>query len=126
MIRHPQDRQRVFVERASHLLTEIMGAENPADLYGAMDQLLAMVKLEKEAFRTELVTAETGPVAMGRRWIVHMVRSQRTSKAYKTIAAECGIHLALLGHRDAFEAILEKNTSTAKTLRLNVEANTIN
>ena len=77
MIRHPQDRQRVFVERARHLLNEVMGAENPADLYGAMDQLLAMVKLEKEAFRTELVTAETGPVAMGRRWIVHMVRSQR-------------------------------------------------
>jgi len=120
MIRH------LFVERATSLLTEIMDAENPADLYGALDQLQAIVKVNKDAFRTELETSETGPVAMGRRWIVHLVRSKRTSKAYKTIAAECGVHLAMLGHRDAFEAILEKNTSTTSTLRLNVEANTIN
>ena len=114
-----------FVDRASSLLTEIRAAEKTADFYGALDQLQSMLKVEKDAFRTELETSESGPVAMGRRWIVHMVRSKRTSKAYRAIAAECGVHLALLGHRDAFEAILEKNTSTTKTLRLNVEANTI-
>ena len=115
-----------FVDRASSLLTEIRAAEKTADFYGALDQLQAMLKVEKDAFRAELETSEPGPVAMGRRWIVHMVRSKRTSKAYRAIAAECGVHLALLGHREAFEAILEKNTSTTKTLRLNVEANTIN
>ena len=115
-----------FVERASSLLSEIRTAEKTADFYGALDQLQSMLKVEKDAFRAELETSESGPVAMGRRWIVHMVRSKRTAKAYKTIAAECGVHLALLGHRDAFEAILEKNTNTTSTLRLNVEANTIN
>tara|TARA_Y100000310_G_scaffold339237_1_gene431319 strand:- start:1035 stop:1412 length:378 start_codon:yes stop_codon:yes gene_type:complete len=114
-----------FVDRATSLLAEVVTAETPADLYGALDQLQAMVKINKDAFRAELETSESGPVAMGRRWIVHMVRSKRTTKAYSAIAAECGIHLALLGHRDAFEAILEKNTSTTSTLRLNVEANTI-
>ena len=84
-----------FVERASNLLAEIRTAEKTADFYGALDQLQSMLKVEKDAFRTELETSETGPVAMGRRWIVHMVRSRRTSKAYKTIAAECGVHLAL-------------------------------
>jgi hypothetical protein len=115
-----------FVERASNLLAEIRTAEKTADFYGALDQLQAMLKVEKDAFRAELETSESGPVAMGRRWIVHMVRSRRTSKAYRAITAECGVHLALLGHRDAFEAILEKNTNTTSTLRLNVEANTIN
>jgi len=115
-----------FVERASEVLHTVLDAEKTADFYGALDQLQAMVKVEKDAFRAELETSETGPVAMGRRWIVHMVRSKRTAKAYSAIAAECGVHLALLGHREAFEAILEKNTSTTNTLRLNVEANTIN
>jgi hypothetical protein len=114
-----------FVERASEVLHTMLEAETPADLYGALDQLQAMVKINKDAFRAELETSEAGPVAMGRRWIVHMVRSKRTAKAYRAIAAECGVQLALLGHREAFEAILEKNTSTTNTLRLNVEANTI-
>ena len=114
-----------FVARASEVLLTMLEAETPADLYGALDQLQAMVKINKDAFRAELETSEAGPVAMGRRWIVHMVRSKRTAKAYRAIAAECGVQLALLGHREAFEAILEKNTSTTNTLRLNVEANTI-
>ena len=114
-----------FVERASEVLHTILDAEKTADFYGALDQLQAMVKIEKEAFRKELETSETGPVALGKNWVVHLTRSPRVIKAYKTMTLECGVLLGLLEHGEMFDSIVEKNTRNSTALRLHVEANTI-
>ena len=114
-----------FVERASEVLHTILDAEKTADFYGALDQLQAMVNIEKAEFRAELETSETGPVALGRNWIVHISRSPRVIKSYKAIATECGVELATLGHAETFDSIITRNTRSSTAPRFSVEANTI-